>query len=438
MILVRARLRLVVVRMAGTFITAILRLWLSSPFGPAKAPAGRERRHPRVLVMRPDHLGDVLLITPALGLLRRQVPGAEITCLIGPWARPVLRGNPDVDRVIGCPFPGFERRPGQPSPSLLAPYLLLVYHAVLLRRQGPYDAALILRDDHWWGALLAYLAGIPLRVGIDQSESTPFLTVALSREALRAGGVTHRAEENAALVLRLAASLPSAPGPGSLAGAPVLPVDLPPLRAVVGRDDRTAARDLLASHGLGQQRRLVALQAGAGSPLKLWSPEAHAAVAVALARATGSAVILVGSAGERPLARQIADLTLSAAPEATIAVLAGDTSWGVLAALLDLCALVVGADSGTLHLAVARGRPSIALFGPVDPRLFGPWARGGGRESLHRVVRAALPCQPCGRLDYCAVQPHGSLLPVPCLAAITPATVLAVARELLDPVMMEE
>jgi heptosyltransferase-2/heptosyltransferase-3 len=108
----------------------------------------------------------------------------------------------------------------------------------------------------------------------------------------------------------------------------------------------------------------------------------------------------------------------------------------VLAAVLDRCALVAGLDSGTLHLAVARGRPSVAIFGPVDPRLFGPWGdpcRIGSREGPpHAVVAASLPCQPCGRLDYCALQPLGGPLPVPCMAAVSPAAVLAAARRVMQ------
>src|SRR4051812_45296483 len=63
----------------------------------------------RVLVIRPDHLGDLLLATPALGLLRAALPDAEITALVGPWARPVLDGRGEVDVVRECAFPGFTR-----------------------------------------------------------------------------------------------------------------------------------------------------------------------------------------------------------------------------------------------------------------------------------------------------------------------------------------
>ncbi len=64
-----------------------------------------------VLYIKPDHLGDLLLATPVLAALRQRFPEAQITAIVGPWAAMVLRHNPDVDVLLTCPFPGFERRP---------------------------------------------------------------------------------------------------------------------------------------------------------------------------------------------------------------------------------------------------------------------------------------------------------------------------------------
>src|SRR5690242_7981112 len=73
----------------------------------ARRPAPRQIH--RVLVIRPDLIGDGLMATPSLRLLRQTLPGAEITALVGPWAARVLAGNPNVDRVLTLPFPGFVR-----------------------------------------------------------------------------------------------------------------------------------------------------------------------------------------------------------------------------------------------------------------------------------------------------------------------------------------
>ncbi|MBA3531241.1 MAG: glycosyltransferase family 9 protein, partial [Ardenticatenales bacterium] len=73
----------------------------------------------RILLIRPDHLGDVLFLTPALHALRQGRPDARLTALVGPWATGVLTNNPDLDEVETLPFPWFDR---QPKVGALDPY----------------------------------------------------------------------------------------------------------------------------------------------------------------------------------------------------------------------------------------------------------------------------------------------------------------------------
>ncbi|MCB9129382.1 MAG: hypothetical protein H6647_00450 [Anaerolineales bacterium] len=128
----------------------------------------------RILLIRPDHLGDLLFATPALRLVRERFPDAHIAALVGPWGVPVLSDNPDIDELLTCAFPGFtRRRKGNP----IAPYMLLRSEARRLAG-GRFDLACILRFDHWWGAWLAAEAGIPWRIGYDMPSTRPFLTSA--------------------------------------------------------------------------------------------------------------------------------------------------------------------------------------------------------------------------------------------------------------------
>src|SRR5207248_2879880 len=126
---------------------------------------------PRILLVRPDHLGDVLLATPVLAALKKHIPEAHITFMVGPWSRGVVARNGDIDELLTCPFPGFQRAPQKP----LAPYALLLRVARQLRR-GKYDLAINLRPDFWWGAALLYLARIPRRVGYAIAPGRQFLT----------------------------------------------------------------------------------------------------------------------------------------------------------------------------------------------------------------------------------------------------------------------
>ncbi len=434
-------LRLVLLRTIGVAAGRLLQLWFTLPGRRASRKVSHNAPRQaglRLLVIRPDHLGDVLLTTPALRLLHDYLPGAEITYLVGPWASDALQGNPDVNRIIRCPFPGFVRRHSTSTHRwfrVLAPYILLIHYAALLRRTGPYDAALVLRDDHWWGAILTYLAGIPCRIGMYLPESAPFLTHTTVPAQLAAAGVAHRAEQNIALALQLAGcvSEPHQAAPVSLP-AVVEHYRALGLRAVVSDADEQAAANLLASHDIAPSRHLIALQAGTGAALKRWSAAGFAQVAMQLAQEYNATIILVGTSEEGDLTSEIALLAARLQPAPQLVVLAGETTWGVLGAVLKHCALVIGVDSGTLHLAVAVGRPSLALFGPIDPAAFGPWGDPHqATANRHAVVAADLPCRPCRRLDFCALQPTGGPLPVPCMASISPSLVLTTARRLISP-----
>jgi heptosyltransferase-2/heptosyltransferase-3 len=343
----------------------------------------------RVVVIKPDHLGDVLLLTPALRRLRAALPDAHISLLIGPWSADAVRGNPDIDAVLFCAFPGFTRRP---KPGLLQPYGLLLRTAWLLRA-GNYDLALIARDDHWWGALLALLAGIPRRIGHAAPETAALLT-----EALPYDPGAHVTVQSLDLVGRLSGEERETA------------IGMPMMRAPIIPEDEAWAATWLAAHG-AEHDRLVAIHPGAGGPAKLWIAARWAMLADALA-AQGYRVLLTGGPGERDLIEEIRQRL--AAPAL---VLAGAATLGQLAALYRRCGLVLGVDSGPMHLATAAGVRTVVLFGPVDHHRFAPW----GPPERHTIVRSGLWCSPCGVIEAC---PRGTC-PSECMTTITVAQVLA-------------
>ncbi len=351
----------------------------------------------RVLLVRPDHLGDMLFATPAFQQLRAGLPNARLTLLAGPWSQAVVARNPDLDEVLTCRFPGFERRPKE---SLIAPYRLLFEMAG--RLAGRFDAALILRFDHWWGAWLAAAAGIPRRIGYDQPETRPFLTEALPYHPDR-----HEVEQNAALVRALLGGAAGTDRPGAL-------------RFVIGAAAQRWAADWLAAHAFPADRPLIAIHPGAGAAVKQWPPAAWATVADRLSAACDAPIVLTGSAAEQPLARAIAARMARPVLDAT-----GQTDLEQLAALFVRCTLVLGSDSGPLHLAVAVGAATVHLYGPVSAAKFGPW----GEPARHIVLQTPWPCAPCNRLDW----PAHVLAEHRCMAAIPVQHVLAAAQRLLSP-----
>jgi len=358
--------------------------------GPRYARPRFAAAEPRsVLLIRPDHLGDMLFATPSFRLLREALPHARITLLAGPWSQAVVAGNPDLDDLVICRFPGFER---QPKSSAVAPYRLL--RATARELAGRFDAALVLRLDHWWGAWLAAAAGIPRRIGYDRPETRPFLTDALPYPSER-----HEVEQNVALVAALTPDAAERPGP---------------LRFAISEAARAWAADWLRARGVADGRPLVAIHPGTGAAVKQWPAAAWAEVTARLTAEFGARILLTGGEPERPITAAIA----AALPEPPLDA-SGQTNLDQLAALLERCALVLGSDSGPLHLAVAVSAPTVHLYGPVSATKFGPW----GDSDRHIVLRTDWPCAPCNRLDW----PAAELAQHACMATIAPDDVVRAA-----------
>jgi ADP-heptose:LPS heptosyltransferase len=374
--------------------------------------AGQRTTGPaRILLVRPDHLGDLLLTTPALQALRQQAPGAHITLLVGPWSYEIMARQPALDRLQTCAFPGFRRAPQ----SLLAPYRLLVSTARELRRDR-YDLALNLRPDFWWGAALLYLAGIPRRVGYALPQGRPFLT-----HALPLAVPEHAAVSNLRLVSAGLVAL------GYQAPAEPFTPQAYPAHFVPTAEERAWARERLRAEGIADDAPLILLPPGSGGAVKLWRSQAWATCANALrawlTSASPARILLTGSPGERALIEEIARGIPAGA------VLVTDATIGRLAALMERAVCVLTVDNGPGHLAVTRGTPGVHLFGPTDPRIFGPW----GDPARHIVLTSTQRCPgclalPCGRLDWAPAEVAAH----PCVRVIAEERVLEAAKRLLS------
>ena len=376
---------------------------------------GEPASRPRILLVRPDHLGDALLTTPALHALKEHIPDAHVTYMVGPWSSEVVARHPDIDELLTCSFPGFRRAPQNP----LAPYILLVRVARQLRR-GNYDLAINLRPDFWWGAALLYLARIPRRVGYALEPGSQFLTQSVPFQTTEHATISNLRLVNTTLRILNQPALQK----------PYTPEDYP-LQFAPTLEERKWVTKRLHEEGVEAETPIVVIHPGSGAAVKLWRTEGWAACANALASLLTSLVhariILTGSQGEHPMLEEIA-FVMSSPP-----ILVTDATLGQLAALLGRACLVLGVDSGPLHLAVAQGTPTVQIFGPTDARIFGPW----GIPQKHIVIASTQRCPscptiPCGRLDFTPQE-----LPAhPCVRVISEQQMLA-AIEMQAPYLMK-
>jgi ADP-heptose:LPS heptosyltransferase len=318
-----------------------------------------------------------------VALVRHSLPSAHLTYLVGPWSAAAARHGPAVDEIRSLPFPGFTRHQKR---NLLAPYAVLGREAARLR-PARYDLAIVLRGDHWWGALLALLAGIPLRVGGASPEAAPLLTHTY------AAGPDEPWGEQALGIARL--------GLGVL-GVAWVEAGRGVRQFALGESARGAAAALWQQHHLADN--VVALHPGAGAPLKSWPAARWAQLADALLE-RGLQVALVGAPDDASLLDAV-----SARMRKCATRLCGQ-ELDVSAAVYERCRLVVTVDSGAGHLAAAVGARTLRFYGPAAASVFGPWPEQRGQRVL---ANQRLACAPCGYLDA-----------PPCGARVTPACMLA-------------
>ena len=306
----------------------------------------------RILVVKLDHLGDVLLATPVFSNLRRAYPNTELHALTGAWSRVVLEKHPDVSKVIEYNSPAFCRT-GQPT-SLKQTFRL--YQA--LRRQK-YDMIVELRGD-WRVVWFAFLRLTPKR--LDRAA----LQVEHKLGFVRFTG-THETTRNLDVLKQ--------------AGIPI-PVQTTTFS--VTTEDEKWASDFLATHQIDREHPLIAIHPGSPIQLKRWLPERYAELVDWLIAQKGAQILLVGVKDEIQIITDI-----QARMQGESINIAGETTLTQLASILHKCNIFIGNDSGPMHLAAAVGIHTIGLYGPGDPTRFGPV----GEKC--RTIRRKLDCPPC-------------------------------------------
>jgi heptosyltransferase-3 len=355
-----------------------------SPRAPRPLPIDLPER-PRILVVVLRRIGDVLLTTPLIRSLRRAWPDAAIEVLAFTDTVGIVEGNPDIDRVISMPG-----RPSAAETAKLAARLCKRYDLAISTQTGDRPT------------LFALLAG-RTHVGLSASDSrgAAFKRRALHRSTPAVGNI-HRVEQ----MLRLAdvigiARVPELVGP--------------------------AASEAIAIPAGGNY---ALIHAAPMFRYKQWTREGWRALAAGLAQ-RGLAVVATSSpdVAEQEYLRDVWQGIATVQP----------AKWRETMTLLSRARVYVGPDTSVTHLAAASGCPTVALFGPMDPRVWGPWPIGGLTEpwamsgTIQRrgnvwIVQNPLPCMPC-LLEGC--ERHIASRSA-CLDELSPQSVLAAVDQALD------
>ena len=352
---------------------------------PGVAQAWRGVR--KVLAVRLDNLGDVLVTSPALHAIKQSLPDASLTLLASPVGAQVGRMHPDIDDVIVYEAPWMD--PWQKLPQDSAREQDII--ATLKARQ--FDAAIIFtsfRQSPLPSAYLAYLADIPLRLAASIDGPGSLLTTRHKHPER----MMHEVERGLDLVGAV----------GITTGDLDLVLRVPDA-ARGGLAERLPLADL--------PRPLVVVHPGCSMPARTYPWEMFAESADLLAERQGATIVLTGAASERPLVERIQGRMKQPA----LAV-AGKLSFPEFAALIEAADLTITNNTGPMHIAAALKTPVVALFALTNPpQQWGPW------RVPHRQLYHEVSC----RLCYSRTCPTDHA----CLRLVTPEMVAQASAELL-------
>ncbi len=303
---------------------------------------------PRILIVKPSSLGDVVHALPVVARIRQRFPDAHIAWLVSDSLQSLLAHCPLLNELIP-----FHRQQLGKFPALLKRL-----------RDGKFDIAVDLQGLLRSG-IMTFATGAPRRIGLSDARegSRMFYNEVIPVPQLHAVDRYLRAAE--------------------YLGCPDGPVEFP--------------LGVAATPCEGW----IAVNPSARWPTKLWGDDEFAELIYRLPR---ERIVLTGSAAERERIERIAQGCRNKA---------GTTDLFQLAELYARCAVVVTNDSGPMHIAAAVGTPVVAIFGPTDPALTGPYGK------QHVVLRAGVDCSPCLK-DRCVHQP-----PMECMEKVTVEQVLA-------------
>ncbi len=344
----------------------------------------------RILLIRLSSIGDVVRTLPALASLRRQYPRSHIAWAVEDKSSGLLEMHPQLDEVIKLERKEIVRSLKNPlwaheGLSLLAQFIAEVGF-------GRYD---LVFDFHGIlkSGLIAFLSRSQNIVGFDKNSVTEFNHLFTTKKVKPSDARLPRVERNLQLI------------------KPFVSSENVTDKALLGLTTRhrERAREFVREK-FGSSRPLVAVHPGTSRRLKRWFPVAFACLCDMLAESLEAKVMLTWGPGELDEVEQIRRLSKSS-PE--IGMQTEDLL--ELAALLEMCDLMISVDSGPMHIGSVVGTPVVAIFGPTDARVNAPYWQP------HTIVSANLPCSPCD--ENCKF--------AKCMEAVSPEHVFKTAQEFL-------
>ena len=350
-------------------------------------------------------IGDMVLLTPALRILKEKFPDCRMTMLVLPLVSELMSRNPYIDQVIV--YDKNKSQKGFQQMRRMADEL----------RSKDFDTAIILHPNSVKSAILAYMAGIPERIGTKLIGNSLFLTTKVKQrrniheveryldiisvvagtgfdDKLEFWGIEQNDEDFTDEVFK--SPLPPFSKGGIEAGdfskEGVETDDFSknsnfPLYQRGIKGDLKANNSPLTHLKLKNHQFVVGFNVSTTWQTKMWRVERFARLAEMLNNQFAAMIILTGGKSDAQLGEKIMELASDS--DKYIIDLTGKTTLWQLGNLIKHCDIYITCDSGPMHISAALNTPTIALFGTTDPIRHRPYGDG------HIVIKKDMKCSPC-------------------------------------------
>ena len=304
----------------------------------------------KILLIRLRRIGDVILTTPAVSVLRKAFPSAFISYLVEDPYRELVEGNPCLNKIHVL-----KRK--QSLKDLLK--------SIRQIRKEKYDAVI---DFHSGprASLITLLSGARLKIGYRIKYRNFIYDIKLPRSSER--GPIHSVENHLNLVKALGIHVDSS-----------FPVSIPEAQ----RKETEKVKKIIRENQI-EGKRIITIHISAGNEVRDWGVNNWIQMTNLLAQQSEVKIVLIGADEDRNAEEEILKKS-----EAAILSLVGRLNLRELREVISHSSLFIGPDSGPMHIAASTSTPIVALFGPTLPANFAPW------QANANLIEKSLDCRPC-------------------------------------------
>jgi heptosyltransferase III len=353
----------------------------------------------RILIINPFGIGDVLFSTPLVRALRVAYPQSRLVYLCNRRKEGILMRNPHLDDLIVFEKDEFL------GAWKLAPWrgIRMLLRLIGRARRERFDLVIDLSLGDRYAFFLRWL-GTPLRIGFQYRKRGRYLTHRLPISGFEGKHVVEHYRDLLQFI--------------------GLDLDDGGLELQLTERDQQHATESWKMLGLDTDRPVIAVVPAGGvswgidAPFRRWPLDRFAQVAQQLATEHNGQVVLFGEASDHEICDEL--LRMMEYPGQN---LCGRTSLSEFVSLVACCDVLLTNDGGALHMAVSQDVPTVAIYGPVDPDVYGPYPK----SPRYRVVTRSLTCQPCYHYFRMPACPYNRT----CLKDLAVDTVLAAAKDVM-------